>query len=365
MRRLGRPRHDTKLPGARWLRPLMVCLATAIASVNLVQGQTRVRWPGVVLRAEADLAAETLVIAGQHLLSKGALSVSLAGAPLSVMSATDSEIVAQLPRGLEPGAYLLVLSPGPERFALSFVLTIGTTGPPGAAGAPGREGPPGEPGANGINGGPGPAGPTGPAGPKGLTARGAWAEGSRYVLDDVATHGGQSWRCSVASCARLTPPSTTDEQWELLAAKGADGRDGVNGADGVDGVAGQQGPPGPPGPAYAFSGGFDVVGGTNIGLRIGSCGSGNYMWGIDRDGYVLCSEAVPTPEQYTATAISSAAATTQTPSRRRFCALIDVTTNVFSHRCSVARTPGSGIWSVTAVAADVAGASTTCKMTCF
>jgi len=78
--------------------------------------------------------------------------------------------------------------------ALLFGLRFQYVGPLGPTGP---EGPTGPPGLDGLNGAPGPqglTGPSGPAGAKGLNAQGAWSNAGRYVLDDVVTDGGQTWR---------------------------------------------------------------------------------------------------------------------------------------------------------------------------
>jgi len=131
----------------------------------------------VVQRAEADLAAETLLIEGQNLLwnNDSEVVVTLAGTPLLVLpGATDTHVLAQLPPGLTPGDYLVKVSRGTGAVQNDeFDLTIGAVGPAGPAGPRGPDGQPGEPGPQGSPGPPGPkgdkgdAGAQGPAGPPG------------------------------------------------------------------------------------------------------------------------------------------------------------------------------------------------------
>ena len=61
-----------------------------------------------IVRAEADLAAETLLIQGEYFVwaKKKAPVVTLAGSPLAILGLTEVEILAQLPPDLAPGAYL-------------------------------------------------------------------------------------------------------------------------------------------------------------------------------------------------------------------------------------------------------------------
>jgi len=121
----------------------------------------------VIERAQADLAAETLLIEGRKLLwgNDSGVVVTLADTPLEILSVTASEVLARLPAGLAAGDYLLRVSrgPGPVQNDV-FDLTIGAVGPVGPGGPRGPEGPPGEPGPQGPQG---PQGPPGAAGPPG------------------------------------------------------------------------------------------------------------------------------------------------------------------------------------------------------
>jgi hypothetical protein len=138
----------------------------------------------------------------------------------------------------------------------------GAQGPTGPQGPVGPQGAPGLPGLPGIDGAPGPQGAAGPTGPAGLSTRGSWDTlTSNYVLNDVATDTGSTWRCKVAACTAGTEPTINSSQWEQLAAKGdigtagpagpqgTAGPPGLTGAPGLDGATGPQGPQGPQGPA--------------------------------------------------------------------------------------------------------------------
>ncbi|PYQ37791.1 MAG: hypothetical protein DMF77_25920, partial [Acidobacteria bacterium] len=130
------------------------------------------------------------MIEGDRLLwnNDSTVVVTLAGTPLGVVTATDSQVLAQLPPGLEPGSYVLKVSRGPSALQNGvFEVTIGTVGPvgprgpkgdmgdvgpqglPGSTGPAGPAGPAGRDGTNGVNGVAGPAGPAGPTGPSGPT----------------------------------------------------------------------------------------------------------------------------------------------------------------------------------------------------
>jgi hypothetical protein len=117
--------------------------------------------PFAILRAEGDLAQETLLVEGSfHCPGRGPLRVRLGGETLDVLSHTAGTILASLPAGLGPGSYRLTVARGHHgTCAAVFEVAIGGVGP---AGPPG---PPGEDGAPGAQGPPGPAGPPGPPGP--------------------------------------------------------------------------------------------------------------------------------------------------------------------------------------------------------
>lgn len=105
---------------------------------------------------------------------KKAPTVVITGGSLGIVSYTDSQIVATLPKTIAAGSYGIVVSNGIGEL-FPFVVTYGATGPQGPAGPAGANGAPGTPGPQGVPGpigsqGPtGPAGATGPAGPTGPT----------------------------------------------------------------------------------------------------------------------------------------------------------------------------------------------------
>jgi hypothetical protein len=98
--------------------------------------------------------------------SKKLPQVQFNGNSLIVISASDAQVVAQLPAVVVPGTYDITLSAsGCDN--VDFNLTYGAAGPQGPAGpagAQGMQGLPGLPGPTGLTGPAGPAGPTGPAG---------------------------------------------------------------------------------------------------------------------------------------------------------------------------------------------------------
>ncbi|MFC2248554.1 carbohydrate-binding protein [Labrys portucalensis] len=66
----------------------------------------------------------------------------------------------------------------------------------------------------------GDTGATGATGPAGLTPKGAWSSATAYVVNDLVTSGGSSYRCKVAHTNQAVTNTT---YWELFAQKGADG----------------------------------------------------------------------------------------------------------------------------------------------
>jgi cysteine-rich repeat protein len=156
---------------SRALRVAFSLLAVAVIPTPVAPAS-----PGqvTVLQAEADLASELLTIRGSNLQQEAGQVpvVTLAGAPLVVLSGSDVELLVRLPAGLRPGVYRLQVSAGssPVRNA-TLDLTIGTVGSEGPQGPPGTSGQDGAPGERGPEGAQGPIGPIGPAGPTGPAGR--------------------------------------------------------------------------------------------------------------------------------------------------------------------------------------------------
>src|SRR3989442_2273257 len=92
----------------------------------------------VVTDASVDSTTTRVTIGGLNFLGPdgGQLpTVLLRTTVLPLVSETDTQIVALLPAGLTPGAYLLIVANSPYDFGI-FDLTIGATGPAGAARLP-------------------------------------------------------------------------------------------------------------------------------------------------------------------------------------------------------------------------------------
>jgi len=108
----------------------------AVAINAVARAQTTNRPQLLVQRAEADLTTETLLIEGQKLLwnDDNEIVVMLAGTRPANLSATQFHVLAQLPRGLAPGTYLLKVSRGTGTVQNDvFDLAVGAAGPAGPA----------------------------------------------------------------------------------------------------------------------------------------------------------------------------------------------------------------------------------------
>jgi IPT/TIG domain len=92
--------------------------------------------------------------------TKEAPTVVFGGTTLTLVSASNDQVVAKLPAGLAAGTFSITLTPknGPSAV---FDMTYGAAGPQGPIGPGGPQGPQGQQGVAG------PTGPTGPQGPKG------------------------------------------------------------------------------------------------------------------------------------------------------------------------------------------------------
>ena len=113
--------------------------------------------------AAINYGANQVTINGSSFeVSKKAPTVLFNGAPLTVNTFTNSQIVATLPAGTTAGTYAVIVANCIGEFN-EFDLTYGATGPQGPAGAPGANG------AQGLMGNPGPSGPAGPTGPSGFS----------------------------------------------------------------------------------------------------------------------------------------------------------------------------------------------------
>jgi hypothetical protein len=223
-----------------------------------------------IIEARVEIETGLLQIVGESFVEgdDGGVVVTLSDEPLTIVSLTDSEIVAELPAGVEAGTYRLAVVRDASLLGDRMDLTIGTAGPQGTEGEPGPQGPagaPGVPGPPGQKGDPGTKGDPGPQGPKGLNWRGAWDPASAYRANDGVRHQGTAW-IALRESTGVVPAEGVD--WTLAA------------ADGEKGLPGEQGPPGLPGAS---------VPGNQ------ACPPGQALRGLDVAGAIVCGGLVSAP----------------------------------------------------------------------
>lgn len=190
----------------------------------------------VIFSASADRGNETLTIRGVNLGDRTAF-VYFEEQPMTILSASDDQVVVYLPAGVPDGTYLVTVTRGkaPQaRGVFNVALTTasnGVIGAVGPAGPPGAPGPAGPQGAQGLTGPAGPAGGIGPAGPAG-------------AIGPVGPSG------SAGAAGPVGPAGP-------VGAAGPAGAPGSAGPMGPMGPVGPIGPAGPQGPAGVS--GYEVV----------------------------------------------------------------------------------------------------------
>jgi hypothetical protein len=112
-------------------------------------------------------APNQITIAGSGFSPQGKTpTVLFNNVNLTVVSFSDTQIVANLPTGTQAASYRLRVTNSQGNF-YEFDVTYGAVGPQGPMGPQGATGPAGPQGPTGATGATGPVGPTGPAGPQG------------------------------------------------------------------------------------------------------------------------------------------------------------------------------------------------------
>jgi hypothetical protein len=229
-------------------RRFLVALGFVVMSAVVTHAQAQGKGPAsqlVILSAAADRATETLTVRGRGFGSH-APTVFLEEFTLTVVSATDAQLIVHLPEAVADGSYLLTVVRGPsphdrDVFHLAIQSPQIVTGPAGPQGETGPQGPQGETGPQGPQGETGPQGPqgeTGPQGPQGET-------GPQGPQGDTGPQGPQG---DVGPQGAVGPEGPAG----LQGPEGLQGPAGPTGADGPVGPmgpAGPQGPEGPQGPA--------------------------------------------------------------------------------------------------------------------
>ena len=230
---LPRPRLNIRLRYVTEEKPMFVCAKIfrylLIASMILLRaGLAAIPFPNVVsTSADFTITPAQLTISGSNFGTTTPI-VALDGITLSLLSHTDTRIVAILPAGSIPGSYILTVTNPNAAQPGAFIATIGAEGPlgpAGPAGPAGATGPAGSPGNTGPIGPAGSAGSIGPQGPQGLSGP-----------------AGPPGPAGATGSAGSTGPV------------GPAGPAGPTGSPGTVGPAGPTGAPGPAGP-----GGFNGI----------------------------------------------------------------------------------------------------------
>jgi hypothetical protein len=239
---------------------VFVLLGTALAQAQKKQPDTlAVSNPSqqvVVLSTSVDRVNQTLTIQG---LSFGSTApqVWCETNLMTVLSATDTELVVFLPAAVPDGTHLLsVIRGASEKDRGFFNMNVGTpgqgpagpAGPAGPQGDTGAAGPKGDTGAVGPKGDTGAAGPTGeagaagPAGPKGDTGA-VGPQGEVGPMGPTGLAGAAGPQGEAGPVGPMGPAGAVGPQ----GAMGPKGDTGATGAQGPMGLMGPLGPQGLPG----------------------------------------------------------------------------------------------------------------------
>jgi Collagen triple helix repeat (20 copies) len=182
----------------------------------------------VITSASADRTSNTVTFKGRNFGGRKA-TVFCEATEMSVLSATDEELVASFPASSLNGTFLFTVLKGNSRNDrdVFYVTTSAGTSSSGGQGPQGVPGPVGPIGPQGPQGPQGAIGPQGPAGPDGAQGP-AGAQGPQGERGATGTQGPEG------------PKGDTG-------ATGAAGPAGPQGPEGPQGPQGDYGPPGPQG----------------------------------------------------------------------------------------------------------------------
>jgi len=231
---------------------VFVLMGTALAQAQKNQSDTLTvsnsKEQVVVLNTVVDRVNQTLTIRGLSFGSP-APQVWCETYLMTVISATDTELVVFLPAAVPDGTHLLSVIRGPsEKDRAYFNMNVGTpgrgptgpagpAGPKGDTGAVGPKGDTGAAGPKGDTGAIGPKGDTGAVGPKGDTGA-VGPKGDTGAAGPTGAVGPQGEAGSTGATGAVGPKGDT----------GATGPKGDTGATGATGATGPQGPMGLMGP---------------------------------------------------------------------------------------------------------------------
>ncbi len=242
-------------------RTLLTALVMILCAGTLAEAQSSSKKQLVIYNTTVDRVNETLTIRGQS-FGTAAPQVLCETYEMTVMSASETELVVYMPAAVPDGTYLLTVAKGPsvnDRANFNFAVQTasakevvvgppGPQGPQGEAGPQGLQGPTGAQGpvgAQGLQGATGVKGDTGADGAKGDTgAAGAQGEtgaaGPQGETGAVGPKGDTGAAGPQGEAGAVGPKGDTG-------ATGAQGETGATGARGETGASGPQGDSGPAG----------------------------------------------------------------------------------------------------------------------
>jgi hypothetical protein len=200
----------------------------------------------VILSAAVDRVNQTLTIEGMAFGSQPP-QVWCESYLMTVISATDTQVIVFLPSAIPDGSHLLTVTRGNgEKDRGGFIFYVGSYG----KGTPGPAGPQGPAGPTGPKGDAGATGATGPAGPKG-DAGAVGPKGDAGAVGPKGDPGSAGPKGDTGAAGPVGPqgPEGAVGPTGPAGAAGPDGPQGPKGDTGATGPQGETGPAGSVGPA--------------------------------------------------------------------------------------------------------------------
>ncbi|PWT97560.1 MAG: hypothetical protein C5B51_31140 [Terriglobia bacterium] len=262
-----------------WRADLTIALSVLLAFAPVLPGQTAAELAPapnidntVII---TSVVPNQIVITGKN-FGTSAPSVTMNGLFLTVLSYSDTVVLAQLPASVtgNPGTYQMTLINSSGRkgsldVAVGALGPAGPSGPQGPTGTTGPSGPFGVTGAQGATGVVGPSGAQGTTGPAGATG----VQGTTGVAGPTGAQG------VPGTTGPTGPAGATGAQGATgIGATGPTGSSGPSGPLGPTGPQGHSGPTGPTGPSgptgAGATGPTGVAGPTGVTGPSGPTGAG-------------------------------------------------------------------------------------------
>ena len=222
---------------------IFFCIAFLLIPADALAGKQ-----AIIISTATDQNLEKIYVIGENFGTNP--GVMLNDIELEVLSWSDISIEAELPGGIEPGTYRLIVAKKgkfekKKNDTASMDVTIGTSGPQGEEGPPGPKGDTGatgDTGPPGLKGDPGATGDTGPTGPKG-------DPGATGDTGPTGPKGDPGATGDTGPTGPKGDPGATGDTGPTgpKGDPGATGDTGPTGPKGDPGATGDTGPTGPPG----------------------------------------------------------------------------------------------------------------------